>query len=175
MVTDVKVMDYEEYLLNANEEEIIFIRNFHEQGQLLSSGIEKVKEINERLNILVITSTMCKDSATIMPFLMKLAKVNKNINIKYVLKNGNEEILERMSGETRIPSIMLLDSEGNVKRKIIEFPSGVKKILKDSPKEKTQEIIDDMRSGKYNNLIQDAIIKLFTGNGYSYTTFVRQE
>lgn len=175
MLMDIELMNYEEYLLSANEEETTFINELNKQGVILNEGIEKIKAIKEPLNILVITSTRCKDSATIIPFLMKLAEFNKNINIKFLLKNNNEDMLEKMSGETRIPTIMLLNDKGEVQRKIIEFPLGVKKILLENSKEKTQEIIDDMRSGKYNKLIQEDIISLFTGEKYMYTSFVRKD
>ena len=71
MLTDVKLMDYEEYLSNANDEEMIFINELYDQGQILEQGLRDIINLNKHIKILVITSTRCKDSATIIPFLDK--------------------------------------------------------------------------------------------------------
>ena len=66
MLTDVDLMDYEEYLSNANEEEMVFINELYDQGQILEEGLRDIITLNKPVRILVITSTMCKDSATIL-------------------------------------------------------------------------------------------------------------
>ena len=68
---------------------------------------------------------------------------------------------------------MVMDKNNNVIRKFVEFPRGVKDILISNPKKKTQEIIDEMRNGKYNDLIQIDLIKLITGKKYEYISFNR--
>ena len=173
MLTDVKLMDYEEYLSNANDEEMIFINELYDQGQILELGLRDIINLNKHIKILVITSTRCKDSATILPFLIKLSQFNENIEVKFLLKNDNEEILSKLSGEMKVPTIMVVDNDNNVIRKFVEFPKGVKDILINSPKEKTQEIIDEMRNGKYNDLIQLDLIKFITGKKYEYVSFNR--
>ena len=171
MLTDVKLMDYEEYLTSANDEELMFINELYDQGQILEEGLRDIISLNKHTKILVITSTRCKDSATILPFLIKLSQFNENIEVKFLLKNDNEKLLSKLSGEMKVPTIMVVDNDNNVIRKFIEFPKGVKDILINAPKEKTQEIIDEMRNGKYNNLIQLDLIKFITGKKYEYITF----
>lgn len=173
MLTDVKLMDYEEYLNNANDEEMVFINELYDQGQILEQGLRDIISLKKDIKILVITSTRCKDSATIIPFLIKLSQFNEHIEVKFLLKNDNEELLSKLSGEMKLPSIMVIDNDNNVIRKFIEFPKGVKEILIKSPKEKTQEIIDAMRNGKYNDLIQLDLIKFITGKKYEYISFER--
>lgn len=173
MLTDVELMDYEEYLNNANDEEIIFINELYDQGQILEQGLRDIISLKKDIKILVITSTRCKDSATIIPFLIKLSQFNEHIEVKFLLKKDNEELLSKLSGEMKLPTIMVMDSDNNVIRKFIEFPKGVKDILINSQKEKTQEIIDEMRNGKYNDLIQLDLIKFITGKKYEYISFER--
>ena len=172
MLTNVKLMDYEEYLRNANDEEMIFINELYDQGQILEEGLRDIISLNKHIKILVITSTRCKDSATILPFLIKLSQFNENIEVKFLLKNDNEELLSKLSGEMKVPTIMVIDNN-NVIRKFVEFHKGVKDILINNPKEKTQEIIDEMRNGKYNDLIQLDLIKFITGKKYEYISFNR--
>ena len=129
MLTDVELMDYEEYLNNANDEEIIFINELYDQGQILEQGLRDIISLKKDIKILVITSTRCKDSATIIPFLIKLSQFNEHIEVKFLLKKDNEELLSKLSGEMKLPTIMVMDSDNNVIRKFIEFPKGVKDIL----------------------------------------------
>ncbi len=173
MLTDVELMDYEEYLNNANDEEIIFINELYDQGQILEDGLRDIISLKQYIKILVITSTKCKDSATIIPFLIKLSQFNEHIEVNFLLKRDNEELLRKLSGEMKLPTIMVMDSDNNVIRKFVEFPKGVKDILINSSKEETQKIIDEMRNGKYNDLIQLDLIKLITGKKYEYISFER--
>ena len=173
MLTDVELMDYEEYLNNANDEEIIFINELYDQGQILEDGLRDIISLKQYIKILVITSTKCKDSATIIPFLIKLSQFNEHIEVNFLLKRDNEELLRKLSGEMKLPTIMVMDSDNNVIRKFVEFPKGVKDILINSSKEETQKIIDEMRNGKYNDLIQLDLIKFITGKKYEYISFER--
>lgn len=173
MLTDVELMDYEEYLNNANDEEIIFINELYDQGQILEDGLRDIISLKKDIKILVITSTKCKDSATIIPFLIKLSQFNEHIKVNFLLKKDNEELLRKLSGEMKLPTIMVMNNDNNVIRKFVEFPRGIKDILIRSSKEETQKIIDEMRNGKYNDLIQLDLIKLITGKKYEYISFER--
>lgn len=173
MLQNIKPMNYEEYLDTADEEELIVINKLYEQGQLVEKGLKHIINIKESVNILVITSTKCKDSATIVPFLTKLAQFNEKIKIKFLLKKDYEQLLEELSGENKVPTFMVIDSKGKVLRKFVEFPKEVKEILISNSKDNTQEIIDNMRKGVYNNLIQQDLIKFITGKDYDYISFKR--
>ena len=174
MLTD-NYMSYDQYLDCADKEEREVIDKLFEQCILDIKDLNKIMKIKEKINILVITSTKCKDSATIVPFLLKIKEINNNIEVNFLLKNENEELLKELSGESRVPSFLILDQENNVLRKFVEFPIGVKEILSSSPVEETQDIVDSMRSGLYNKLIQDDIIKFITGEGYEYYPFERKD
>ena len=113
-------------------------------------------------------------AATEIPFLLKLSELNKNIEVKFLRREGNEELLEELSGERKVPTFLILNEKGNTVRKYIEFPIGVKEILLNTDKEKVQDIIDNMRKGKYNNLIQEDIIRFLTGEGYRYINFTKE-
>lgn len=173
MLKDVKLMNYEEYINRAKEEELIFINELYDQGQLLENGLREIINIDRPVKLLVITSTMCRDSATIIPFLIKLSQFNQNISVNFLLKKENEDLLNKLCGELNVPAIMVLDSDNSVIRKFIEFPKGVKEILIKNSTEKTKELIEEMRKGKYNELIQEDLIKLITGKKYEYISFKR--
>lgn len=173
MLTHMKLMDYEEYLETAKGEEIIFINELYDQGQILNVGLREIINIDKHVRILVITSTMCKDSATIVPFLIKLSQFNEKIEVRFLLRDNNKELLNNICGESNIPAILVLDENNNVDRKFIEFPREVKELLIKNPVEKTKDIINEMRNGKYNHFIQEDLIRLITGEDYEYISFKR--
>lgn len=168
-------MNYKEFIDIAEEEHRLFIDSLNEQGQLLEIGLQDVRDIKEDVNIVVFTETRCKDSATTMPFLMKLVDLNKRLKVSFYRKEENEELVERFTGEKRVPTIVILDSKGNPKRHYIEFAKEVKEKLKSSPVEETQSIIDDMRNGKYNDSIQKDLISFLTDKNYEYISFERKD
>ena len=108
-----------------------------------------------------------------IPFLLKLSELNKNIEVKFLRREGNEELLEELSGERKVPTFLILNEKGNTVRKYIEFLIGVKEILLNTEKEKVQDIIDNMRKGKYDDLIQEDIIRFLTGENYRYINFTK--
>lgn len=171
MLTHIKLMNYEEYLETAKDEEINFINELYDQGQILNVGLRDIINIDKKVRILVITSTMCKDSATIVPFLIKLSQFNEKIEVRFLLRDNNKELLNNICEESNIPAILVLDQNDNVDRKFIEFPKEVKELLIKNPVEKTKDIINEMRNGKYNHFIQEDLIRLITGKNYEYISF----
>lgn len=168
-------MNYKEFIDKAEDEHKEFIESLNKQGQLSEERLQYIKDIKEDTNIVVFTETRCKDSATTMPFLMKLVELNKKLKVSFYTKEGNEEVVEKLTGELRVPTIVILDSEGNAKRHYIEFAKKIKEKLKNSPVEDTQLIIDEMRSGKYNALIQEDLIRFLSGRNYEYISFTRKD
>ncbi|MEG0856465.1 MAG: thioredoxin family protein [Terrisporobacter sp.] len=168
-------MSYKEFIDSAEQEHRVFIDSLHEQGQLLDEGLQYIKDIKEDTNIVVFTETRCEDSATTMPFLIKLAELNKKLKVSFYRREGNEEILEKLTGEKRVPTIVVLDKKGNPERHYIEFSKKLKQKLESSPIEETQSIIDDMRLGKYNGYIQEDLISFLTGKNYEYISFERKD
>ena len=163
MVNLDKCISYEEYISTAKEEEILFIDELYKQGRLVSHGVEdikNIKNIKSNINILVITDTFCKDSATTIPFLMKLSELNSKIHVNFLKKEGKEELLQELSGECRIPTIIKLDEKKQMKGKYIEFPQVVREKINGKNEEERNAIVEEVRSGKYNDEIQKEIIKL---------------
>lgn len=168
-------MNYEEYINTAEKEHRSYIDSLNEQGQLTEKGLDKIRDIKDETQIVVFTETRCKDAATTMPFLMKLADINKKIRVSFYRKEGNEEILEKWTGEKKVPTIVIVDSEEKPKRYYIEFARKVKNKLESSPVSETQRIIDEMREGKYNDYIQEDLISFITGENYEYVSFERKD
>lgn len=166
---------YNEFLEYANDEELHIINEFRERTSLREEGLERIKDIKDPVHILAFSETRCKDAASEIPFLMKLAELNDKITVRFLKREGNEALLERISGDARIPTFLVLNDKGEVIRKYIEFPIKLKNKLNECKVEDTQNIIDDMRLGKYDQFIQEDLISFITGIDYEFVEFKRKD
>ena len=76
---------------------------------------EKIKSIDSKVTWLVITESWCGDAAHLMPVMNKVAKINKNINFKVVLRDKNDALMNQFltNGSKSIPKIIMLDDATN--------------------------------------------------------------
>ena len=150
-------LDYKDYIKTGTNEDLEMNKEFYKKSPIHNSK-ENI-EIKEKTNIAVFSMTRCKDAATVTPVLLELAQNNANINIKFFDKAGNEDLLENLTGEVRIPTILKLDDKGNIKDKFVEFPKEVKVVIEKNPKNK-DIIVSDFRNDKYFDSLKSEIIRL---------------
>lgn len=156
-----KGISYEEYISSSTDEELLIINKLEKQCKLSERGIEHILCIDSPMDIAVFSMTRCQDAGTVIPFLMKLSDLNNNINVKFYYREGNEDLLYNLTGEKRIPSILLMNTEGQVARKFLEFPRAVDELIKGNTENK-ESIVKEFRAGKYNRYIQEDLIMLLT-------------
>ena len=65
---------------------------------------------------LVIAEGWCGDAAQILPVLNKIAETSSKINLKIVLRDENEELMNQFltNGSKSIPKIIIVDNQNNV-------------------------------------------------------------
>lgn len=74
----------------------------------------KIEAINEPQNWIVITEPWCGDAAHIVPFIYMLASLNPNINLDFVLRDGDNDLIESyLTNESKsIPKLIIRDLNG---------------------------------------------------------------
>ena len=100
--------------------------DFIKLNQHRSSRIDKCYEVADKLikeinNIdepelwMVITENWCGDSAQNLPYIAKIAKENKNIDLRIILRDSHPEIMDfyLTNGTRSIPKLVVFDAEGN--------------------------------------------------------------
>ncbi len=87
-----------------------------ENIKLTDSLVESLKAINEKIYWLIITEPWCGDSAQIVPVLDVAVSINPLINLKYVLRDTNGEIIEAhlTNGGKAIPKLLILNENFEV-------------------------------------------------------------
>lgn len=77
---------------------------------------QEILELKEHQTWLVLTEGWCGDAAQNLPVIEKMAALNKNIDLKLILRDENLELMDLFltNGGRSIPKLIALDKEKNV-------------------------------------------------------------
>ena len=75
-----------------------------------------IHELTNNYTFLVIAEGWCGDAAQIVPILNKIAEASTKINLKIVLRDENDELMDQFltNKSKSIPKIIIVDSESEV-------------------------------------------------------------
>jgi hypothetical protein len=78
---------------------------------------EELDKIFENQIWMVITENWCGDSAQCVPYIAKIASLNKNIDFRIILRDSHPEIMDHYltDGTRSIPKLIVFDEEGDEK------------------------------------------------------------
>jgi thiol-disulfide isomerase/thioredoxin len=73
----------------------------------------KILEFNSEIIWLVITESWCGDAAHLLPVMNKVAELNPNINLRIVLRDDNEGLMNQFltNGSKSIPKLIMIDTD----------------------------------------------------------------
>ncbi len=105
----------------ANQSEDLFnftklngkrMKRLDKQTKLAESSKEKVQEINKDFTWLVLTESWCGDAAHVLPVLNKFSEENSNIDLKVVLRDDNEDLMNKFltNGAMSIPKVIVIEN-----------------------------------------------------------------
>lgn len=97
----------------------------------------KIKQYNKKTTWLVLTESWCGDAAHIVPVVNKVAELNNNINLRLVLRDENEGLMNEFltNGGKAIPKLIALDEENEVIGEFGSRPSTATQLVEDFKKE----------------------------------------
>ena len=72
-----------------------------------------IKTVDQKWTWLVITEGWCGDAAQSIPILVKLAELNPNFDIKFVLRDAHSELMDAYltNGTRSIPKLIIFSTE----------------------------------------------------------------
>ena len=85
-------------------------------GKITPELMDKLMSIDQKMTWLVVTEGWCGDAAQNLPFLNKMAELNPNIDLRFVLRDENLPLIDAFltNGGRSIPKLIALDSELSV-------------------------------------------------------------
>ncbi|WP_299053963.1 thioredoxin family protein [uncultured Polaribacter sp.] len=106
--------------------------------KLSDKTIAKIKELKQPQTWLVITEGWCGDAAQNLPVINKLAEINDLIDLKIVLRDDHQELMNLFltNGGMAIPKLIALDSKNEVLNTWGPRPSTATQMVADYKKAK---------------------------------------
>ncbi len=136
-------------MLNYTKMNIARMRRLDKTTRLSPETLEKLEKIDRPQLWLVITEAWCGDAAQIVPVMNKMAEVQKNITLRFILRDENLEIIDAFltKGGRSIPKLIVTKGEDNeVVKSWGPRPTEVQEIVTLSKKELAA--IEDAESRK---------------------------
>ena len=105
--------------MNQNEDLFHFtklnnqrMKRLDKQTKLNEETLSKAQKINRDFTWLVLTESWCGDAAQTLPVINKFAEANQNIDLKVVLRDENEELMNKFltNGNKSIPKLIVVDN-----------------------------------------------------------------
>ena len=105
--------------------------------QLSEETKNSLNQLQKKHTFLVISEGWCGDAAQILPILNKVAEYTSQIDLKIVLRDDNEDLINQYltNGGKAIPKVLILDEENNVINTWGPRPSIATKMVADYKKE----------------------------------------
>lgn len=95
---------------------------------------QRIKCFKGNVTWLVLTESWCGDAAHVIPVINKVAELNKNIDLKLVLRDENDDLMNQFltNGGKAIPKLIMIDnSTGNVVDTYGPRPTEATKLVND--------------------------------------------
>lgn len=134
-------------------------------------ALNTISKIQRHQIWLVITEDWCGDSAQTLPVIAALANLNKNIDLKILLRDSNPEIMNMYltNGKRSIPKLVVFDEELNELFQWGPRPQSAKSLAEDLHKKgiEKQEVIKQLhlwyaKDGGYST--EKEIVRLLSDN-----------
>jgi len=87
------------------------MKRWHKNLKIGQENIERLEKFNKKVTWLILTESWCGDAAHVMPVMQKIADINSNIDIKVVLRDENDELMNAFltNGVKAIPKVIMID------------------------------------------------------------------
>lgn len=95
---------------------------------------DRIVKFNDKITWLVLTESWCGDAAHLMPVMNKIAELNNNIDFRVVLRDENNELMNRFltNGSKSIPKLIMIDkASGDVLNTFGPRPNSATKMVND--------------------------------------------
>lgn len=89
------------------------MQRLDKKGVLNKTAIETIKAYSKPVEWIVLTESWCGDAAQVLPYVHKIASLNKNIDLKIALRDENLDLMDAhlTNGGRAIPKLIMIDKE----------------------------------------------------------------
>lgn len=89
------------------------MKRLDKQTRLSEEALSAAEKINKDFTWLVLTESWCGDAAQTLPVINKFSEANQNIDLKVVLRDENDELMNQFltDGNKSIPKLIVIENE----------------------------------------------------------------
>ncbi|AOW17957.1 thioredoxin family protein [Polaribacter vadi] len=105
-----------DYILNYSKLNNSRMKRLDKTTKISDETAQEIQKLASPQTWLVLTEGWCGDAAQNLPVIHKMAELNKNINLKLVLRDENLALMDLFltNGGRSIPKLIALDTDNNV-------------------------------------------------------------
>jgi len=87
------------------------MRRWNKTLKIDAENKERLKKFHKKVTWLVLTESWCGDAAHVLPVMQKIADLNSNIDVKVVLRDENDELMNAFltNGGKAVPKLIMID------------------------------------------------------------------
>ena len=89
------------------------MKRLDKQTRLSEEALSAAEKIDKDFTWLVLTESWCGDAAQTLPVINKFSEANKNIDLKVVLRDENDELMNQFltDGNKSIPKLIVIENK----------------------------------------------------------------
>lgn len=140
--------NHSEAMMNYAKMNITRMNRLDKRAKLTEETLQNISKITKPVIWLVITEGWCGDAAQIVPVLNKMTLQNKNIDMRFILRDENLDIMDAFltNGGRSIPKILVLEAETlEVRKTWGPRPAEMQKMVMDAKAESLETEDLDLR------------------------------
>lgn len=120
-------------LLHYSELNEVRMNRLEKTLKMDSEVLEKLQNLKSKQTWLVISEGWCGDAAQILPIIKLMAEASENIDLKIVLRDEHEDLINQFltNGAKSIPKLLILDENANLINHWGPRPEGAKNLILD--------------------------------------------
>lgn len=155
-----KSLNFEEYLEKQHAKNGTIQEKAYADTALSGDTKNKIKTLDKTIHAAIFTEGFCPDCIVTIPFLQRLAEENPKLKLHFFPRTGFEDFLEEAVGCKNIPTVITFTEAEEPKGAYVEMPEELRKKMPLISNDERKALVGEYRAGKYNNLIEDALLNI---------------
>lgn len=151
-------IDLDEYMESGDKAIRESMINKYENMYINGRRTRAIEAVSRKINMLIFADMNCPDCAVVLPIIEKMASLNENIAYKIVKMTDYKDKMEDLFGESRVPTIVIMDEQFRMIGLYIEFTKNLRNLQRTMDKNEFKKIIERFRSGEFDKYVVDDIL-----------------
>ncbi len=141
-----EAIEYDEFIGSARENVELMKARFNDL-MINEEEIDLLRSIENEMNILVIGTDRCNDTAGNLPVLARIVSIAPTLNLRIIDSDKNARFHQNftVNGKRKTPVVLFLNSENEELLRWVERPNAAYKVMNEIPNGSVDERREELR------------------------------